>query len=162
MSRTRSGCLNCKRRHRKCDEGRPECLQCIGQGVECEGYQTVLRWGSGIASRGRFAGALVPVEIEAPPPAKRKKRSKLDEKTREGDSLVREGSSETSKQLDPIAVAVPSTALTTAAGSGAAPPETTWPGHTEQDRRLLEECESSDHLCALSSPWDSLTGLVTC
>ncbi|KXH65405.1 hypothetical protein CNYM01_08975 [Colletotrichum nymphaeae SA-01] len=143
MSRTRSGCLNCKRRHRKCDEGRPQCLQCIGQGVECEGYQTVLRWGSGIASRGRFAGALVPVEIEAPPPVKRKKKSKLDEKTRGSDSLAGEGSSGTLKQLNPNAVAVPSTALTAAASLGAAPSETTWPGRTEQDRRLLEESTDS-------------------
>ncbi|KAI3535806.1 hypothetical protein CSPX01_11144 [Colletotrichum filicis] len=156
MSRTRSGCLNCKRRHRKCDEGRPECLQCIGQGVECEGYQTVLRWGSGIASRGRFAGALVPVEIEAPPPAKRKKKSKLDEKAREIDSLAGEGSSRTLKQLNPNAVAVPSTALTAAAGFGAAPPETTWPGRTEQDRRLLEEFNETTVFMLHSSRRDGL------
>ncbi|KAK1509339.1 uncharacterized protein CCOS01_15433 [Colletotrichum costaricense] len=62
MSRSRSGCLTCKRRHCKCDETKPECLQCLGQGIKCAGYNVVLRWDAGIASRRRYTGALKPSE----------------------------------------------------------------------------------------------------
>ncbi|KAI3527822.1 hypothetical protein CSPX01_16693 [Colletotrichum filicis] len=62
MSRSRSGCLTCKRRHCKCDETKPECLQCLGQGIKCAGYNVVLRWDAGIASRRRYTGALEPSE----------------------------------------------------------------------------------------------------
>lgn len=62
MSRSRSGCLTCKRRHRKCDETKPECLQCLGQGIKCAGYNVVLRWDAGIASRRRHTGAPEPSE----------------------------------------------------------------------------------------------------
>ncbi|KAK1477280.1 hypothetical protein CCUS01_05098 [Colletotrichum cuscutae] len=60
MSRSRSGCLTCKRRHCKCDETKPECLQCLGQGIKCAGYNVVLRWDAGIASRRRYTGAPEP------------------------------------------------------------------------------------------------------
>ncbi|KAK7441502.1 hypothetical protein Landi51_10155 [Colletotrichum acutatum] len=62
MSRSRSGCLTCKRRHRKCDETKPECLQCLGQGIKCAGYNVVLRWDAGIASRRRYTRAPEPAE----------------------------------------------------------------------------------------------------
>ncbi|KAK1997754.1 hypothetical protein LX36DRAFT_577706 [Colletotrichum falcatum] len=60
MGRSRGGCPNCKRRKRKCDETRPECRACQTRGVRCEGYNTMLKWNNGIASRGRFARAAVP------------------------------------------------------------------------------------------------------
>ncbi|KAF5003301.1 hypothetical protein FDECE_10152 [Fusarium decemcellulare] len=60
MARSRGGCLNCKRRKRKCDEARPGCQACLKRGIQCEGYATPLRWANGIASRGRFAGASIP------------------------------------------------------------------------------------------------------
>ncbi|KAM0430879.1 hypothetical protein ACHAPT_005511 [Fusarium lateritium] len=60
MARSRGGCLNCKRRKRKCDEARPGCQACEKRGILCEGYATPLRWANGIASRGRFAGASAP------------------------------------------------------------------------------------------------------
>ncbi|KAI8717612.1 Zn(2)-C6 fungal-type domain-containing protein [Fusarium sp. LHS14.1] len=60
MARSRGGCLNCKRRKRKCDETRPGCQACEKRGIICEGYATPLRWANGIASRGRFAGASAP------------------------------------------------------------------------------------------------------
>lgn len=34
--RTRSGCLNCRRKKRKCDEGKPECLRCRKRHEECK------------------------------------------------------------------------------------------------------------------------------
>lgn len=60
MVRSRGGCLNCKRRKRKCDETRPGCSACERRGIQCQGYATPLRWTNGIAVRGRFAGASVP------------------------------------------------------------------------------------------------------
>ncbi|KAF7548124.1 hypothetical protein G7Z17_g7275 [Cylindrodendrum hubeiense] len=60
MARSRSGCLNCKRRKRKCDEERPGCQACGRRGIQCEGYATPLRWAGGIAVRGRFAGVSIP------------------------------------------------------------------------------------------------------
>ncbi|KAL3470795.1 hypothetical protein BJX99DRAFT_40454 [Aspergillus californicus] len=45
--RSRNGCVTCKIRHVKCDEGKPECLQCQNSGRKCDGYdnasQTELR-----------------------------------------------------------------------------------------------------------------------
>lgn len=35
-TRTRTGCLNCRRKKRKCDEGRPACGSCIRRGQPCE------------------------------------------------------------------------------------------------------------------------------
>ncbi|KAK1985959.1 hypothetical protein LZ30DRAFT_706999 [Colletotrichum cereale] len=60
MGRSRGGCPNCKRRKRKCDETRPACRACQARGIQCEGYNTMLKWTNGIASRGRFARAAVP------------------------------------------------------------------------------------------------------
>lgn len=60
MARSRGGCLNCKARKRKCDQGRPECQACSQRGMRCQGYSTPLRWVNGVASRGRFAGASIP------------------------------------------------------------------------------------------------------
>ncbi|KAF6803185.1 C6 finger domain-containing protein [Colletotrichum musicola] len=60
MVRSRGGCSNCKRRKRKCDETRPDCQACQRRGIQCEGYNTPLKWTNGIASRGRFAGAAIP------------------------------------------------------------------------------------------------------
>ncbi|THC97169.1 hypothetical protein EYZ11_003334 [Aspergillus tanneri] len=47
--RSHDGCWTCKARHRKCDR-----------------YEVRLRWGTGIASRGRFTGAKVPVVTSIP------------------------------------------------------------------------------------------------
>ncbi|OAA72893.1 Zn(2)-C6 fungal-type DNA-binding domain protein [Akanthomyces lecanii RCEF 1005] len=35
-TRTRTGCLNCRRKKRKCDEGRPSCGSCVRRGQPCE------------------------------------------------------------------------------------------------------------------------------
>lgn len=59
-TRSTSGCQTCKRRRKKCDEGRPKCQVCIKLGVECDGYTKNLVWGNGIASRGKFKGAVFP------------------------------------------------------------------------------------------------------
>ncbi|KAL2827672.1 hypothetical protein BJY01DRAFT_228999 [Aspergillus pseudoustus] len=45
--RSRNGCITCKLRHVKCDEAKPECMQCQRSGRKCDGYdsasQTQLR-----------------------------------------------------------------------------------------------------------------------
>lgn len=36
------GCHTCRRRHQKCDEGKPNCFNCRLRGVQCEGYGITL------------------------------------------------------------------------------------------------------------------------
>ncbi|KAJ0415429.1 C6 finger domain protein [Aspergillus carlsbadensis] len=55
--RFHGGCWTCKVKHRKCDRAQPSCRTCDERGVVCGGYEVRLRWGVGVASRGRFAGA---------------------------------------------------------------------------------------------------------
>ena len=38
------GCRTCKEKRLKCDETKPVCLQCDKKGVQCEGYEKVLKW----------------------------------------------------------------------------------------------------------------------
>ncbi|KAL5622179.1 hypothetical protein BROUX41_006124 [Berkeleyomyces rouxiae] len=38
-NRTKTGCLTCRRRKKKCDEQKPECSNCIKGGFLCAGYQ---------------------------------------------------------------------------------------------------------------------------
>lgn len=49
-------CHNCRRRRLKCDRSLPHCFKCIKRGQECLGYECLLRWEDGIASRGKMAG----------------------------------------------------------------------------------------------------------
>ncbi|KAJ4328492.1 hypothetical protein N0V84_001008 [Fusarium piperis] len=42
-TRSRRGCLTCRRRHRKCDEEKPACKVCQRTGRECE-YGSDLKW----------------------------------------------------------------------------------------------------------------------
>ncbi|KAI0161841.1 hypothetical protein GGR52DRAFT_586104 [Hypoxylon sp. FL1284] len=39
MSRLSRGCLRCRQRHVKCDEGKPSCQRCIKRNEVCEGYR---------------------------------------------------------------------------------------------------------------------------
>ncbi|KAJ5655552.1 hypothetical protein N7507_007502 [Penicillium longicatenatum] len=70
--RSHKGCWTCKRKRIHCDESRPGCRQCSKRGLTCEGYEIRLRWGAGIASRGRFNGAEKPVKESIPPYSKRR------------------------------------------------------------------------------------------
>ncbi|KAH9437171.1 hypothetical protein MCOR02_000826 [Pyricularia oryzae] len=38
-SKVRTGCQTCKTRHKKCDEGRPACEQCLTAGWDCDFLQ---------------------------------------------------------------------------------------------------------------------------
>ena len=50
---SRTGCATCKRRRKKCDQGRPACHNCIKRHIRCEGYQQPFVWQS---IRGRDQG----------------------------------------------------------------------------------------------------------
>ncbi|KAF7713823.1 Fungal Zn(2)-Cys(6) binuclear cluster domain-containing protein [Penicillium ucsense] len=78
--RSHKGCWTCKRKRIQCDEAHPACSRCTSRGVLCEGYEIRLRWGAGIASRGRFNGAEKPSEESIPPPWR--KRWDLRDKSR--------------------------------------------------------------------------------
>ncbi|KAI5283680.1 Maltose acetyltransferase, partial [Ascosphaera aggregata] len=43
-NRTKTGCLTCRRRKKKCDEARPACNNCIRGGFLCEGYSSSRTW----------------------------------------------------------------------------------------------------------------------
>lgn len=81
-TRSRAGCWTCKTAKRKCDGQRPQCYNCQKRGAECEGYDVRLRWGSGIASRGRFTGADRPVNASVPPRPKGRRRDLSRERKR--------------------------------------------------------------------------------
>lgn len=70
--RSHRGCWTCKRKRIQCDETQPGCHRCTSRGLVCEGYEVRLRWGAGIASRGRFNGAEKPIRESIPSPSKRR------------------------------------------------------------------------------------------
>lgn len=43
-TRSRKGCLTCRRRRKKCDERRPNCWNCERNNLECAGYQAPVKW----------------------------------------------------------------------------------------------------------------------
>ncbi|KAA8893402.1 hypothetical protein FN846DRAFT_979168, partial [Sphaerosporella brunnea] len=43
-NRTKTGCITCRRRKKKCDEGKPECTNCKRGGFVCEGYSGKVSW----------------------------------------------------------------------------------------------------------------------
>ncbi|KAI9817649.1 MAG: Maltose acetyltransferase, partial [Phylliscum demangeonii] len=43
-NRTKTGCLTCRRRKKKCDEVKPECQNCERGGFVCEGYVSKVEW----------------------------------------------------------------------------------------------------------------------
>ncbi|KAF3934634.1 hypothetical protein ABW20_dc0102486 [Dactylellina cionopaga] len=52
--RSKTGCLTCRKRKKKCDEGKPECNNCIKNGYVCEGYSPKTYWRSGRDSNHRL------------------------------------------------------------------------------------------------------------
>ncbi|KAK1138685.1 hypothetical protein N8T08_002076 [Aspergillus melleus] len=60
MPRLGPACLTCREKCRKCDRARPACNRCITKGLDCGGYPEQFRF-CGIASRGKWKGAQVPV-----------------------------------------------------------------------------------------------------
>ncbi|KAK9237004.1 hypothetical protein V1525DRAFT_426656 [Lipomyces kononenkoae] len=42
--RSRTGCITCRARHKRCDERTPTCRNCESLNIRCEGYNAQLRW----------------------------------------------------------------------------------------------------------------------
>ncbi|KAK9329179.1 hypothetical protein V1520DRAFT_179884 [Lipomyces starkeyi] len=42
--RSRTGCITCRARHKRCDERTPTCQNCETLNIRCEGYNAQLRW----------------------------------------------------------------------------------------------------------------------
>ncbi|EAS30171.3 uncharacterized protein CIMG_08917 [Coccidioides immitis RS] len=55
--RSRSGCTECRQRHRKCDERKPTCSGCLRSGRQCV-YTLRLTWGGRPFSKSRFGECL--------------------------------------------------------------------------------------------------------
>ncbi|RDW74905.1 hypothetical protein BP6252_06047 [Coleophoma cylindrospora] len=43
MTKTKTGCMTCKIRRVKCDEGKPACKKCVSTGRVCDGYPSLFR-----------------------------------------------------------------------------------------------------------------------
>ena len=56
MSLPGKPCHNCRRRRLRCDRSLPQCRKCTNAGQECLGYQALLIWTRGVASRGKMSG----------------------------------------------------------------------------------------------------------
>ncbi|KAL4879482.1 hypothetical protein BJY04DRAFT_193524 [Aspergillus karnatakaensis] len=55
-------CSHCIKRRIKCDRSIPHCAKCVIRDLQCPGYNpSPLKWGQGIASRGKFMGKTRPI-----------------------------------------------------------------------------------------------------
>ncbi|ODA76057.1 hypothetical protein RJ55_08340 [Drechmeria coniospora] len=45
--RSKTGCITCRKRKKKCDEAKPRCMNCEKNAVVCEGYHEKQMWKSG-------------------------------------------------------------------------------------------------------------------
>lgn len=63
--RTKTGCLTCRKRRIKCDEGRPTCNNCLKSKRQCEGYHQRVIFKDPYSS-GPFGPN--PIQYPAPPP----------------------------------------------------------------------------------------------
>ncbi|KAF4495344.1 cytochrome P450 4ac1 [Fusarium agapanthi] len=60
-TRSRGGCVRCRRRRQKCDEGKPSCDRCIEAGSICK-YEVTLRWGGRSFTKSTFGKCLDDIE----------------------------------------------------------------------------------------------------
>lgn len=65
LTRSRNGCVECRRLHRRCDEEKPSCANCRDAGKVCS-YQKPLSWGGRPFNRSTFRHALGGGVVEIP------------------------------------------------------------------------------------------------
>ncbi|KAI5778302.1 hypothetical protein EDC01DRAFT_622896 [Geopyxis carbonaria] len=65
-NRTKTGCITCRRRKKKCDEGKPECINCKRGGFVCEGYSGKVSWQKPPGKTGSSHTALIRSEEDRP------------------------------------------------------------------------------------------------
>lgn len=46
-ARSKTGCITCRKRKKKCDEAKPACRSCVNNNIVCAGYPPVEVWKSG-------------------------------------------------------------------------------------------------------------------
>lgn len=46
ITKSRNGCITCKKRRVKCDETKPKCMKCLQKSIDCGGYATNFKWRS--------------------------------------------------------------------------------------------------------------------
>ncbi|KAK0114767.1 hypothetical protein ONS95_014251 [Cadophora gregata] len=68
--RSKTGCITCRKRKKKCDETKPGCLNCEKNSVTCEGYPEKTIWKSGKEkaeeARLRRAGSITLSSVQLP------------------------------------------------------------------------------------------------
>ncbi|KAI1410244.1 hypothetical protein F5Y13DRAFT_181476 [Hypoxylon sp. FL1857] len=79
MSRLSRGCLRCRQRRVKCDQGRPSCQRCVKRNEICEGYRDdatiVFRYETEKVIKHANAAALVLPSTTSPRTSRRRSRS---------------------------------------------------------------------------------------
>ncbi|GLA01258.1 hypothetical protein AnigIFM60653_011507 [Aspergillus niger] len=60
-----SDCRVCRTRRISCDRTLPHCRKCFSRNLRCPGYGINLRWGQGVASRGKLTGQAIPVRKDS-------------------------------------------------------------------------------------------------
>ncbi|KAH1319402.1 hypothetical protein KXV81_008131 [Aspergillus fumigatus] len=132
--RSRGGCWTCKAKHRKCDRCRPTCQACTDQGIPCDGYEVRLRWGSGIASRGLYAGAEAPVDTSIPPRVPGRRRDRIRARRAQQEGEIRTQVTEVTSSQD---YAQEDSRPSPASFSFSSP------GHSKDDEQLFQDFLSS-------------------
>ncbi|ETI28739.1 hypothetical protein G647_01190 [Cladophialophora carrionii CBS 160.54] len=149
-NRTKTGCLTCRTRKKKCDEARPRCDNCLRGGFECKGY---------ISTKGVDPTQPTPVRTPVP----------LQSKDDQGD--VSESSPYTGPHMDALHASRPPVhhdgvqarpaPMSENDGSrpasyGSSPPRNgppnrlQYPGQPQRPQQHTQSSYSSDHLPALS------------
>ncbi|KAH7154206.1 fungal-specific transcription factor domain-containing protein [Fusarium sp. MPI-SDFR-AT-0072] len=60
-TRSRAGCVRCRRRRQKCDESKPSCDRCVEAGSICK-YEITLSWGGRAFAKSTFGKCLHDIE----------------------------------------------------------------------------------------------------
>ncbi|KAF2272141.1 uncharacterized protein EI97DRAFT_462241 [Westerdykella ornata] len=66
-ARSKTGCITCRKRKKKCDETKPFCQSCKKNNIHCEGYKPVELWKSGKEREAEARRASLDVKYELPP-----------------------------------------------------------------------------------------------